>query len=120
MNENAMEFVAIGGSFLDKVDVVDFASGITFSETRLAEDSANAAILDIGEYPGNAEGRLVGLELVGLELDFFLRGRVALGRSDRRLVCGHDSVGEVDRISRRDLVSIFCENREKIQHSNNE
>lgn len=109
MNENAMEFVAIGGSFLDKVDVVDFATGITFSETRLAEDSANAAILDIGEYPGDAEGRLVGLEL-----DFFLRGRVALGRSDRRLVCGHDSVGEVDRIRWRDAVSIFCENREKI------
>ena len=66
MDENAMEIVAIGGSFLDKVDVVDFATGITFSETRLAEDSANAAILDIDEYPGDAEGRLVGLEL-----DFF-------------------------------------------------
>ena len=109
MNENAMEFVAIGGSFFDKVDVVDFATGITFSETRLAEDSANATILDIEEYPGDAEGRLVGLEL-----DFILRGRVAIGRSDRRLVCGHDSVGEVDRIRWRDLVSIFCENREKI------
>ena len=115
MDENAMEFVAIWGSFLDKVDVVDFATGITFSETRLAEDSANATILDIDEYPGNAEGRLVGLEF-----DLFLRGRVALGRSDRRLVCGHDSVGEVDRIRRRDPVSIFCENREKIQYSNNE
>jgi len=54
MNENAIEFVAIGCSFLDKVDVVDIATSLTFSETGLAEDSANAAILDIGEYPGNA------------------------------------------------------------------
>lgn len=64
MDEDAMEFVAIWGSFLDKVDVIDFATGSTFSETRLAEDSANATILDIDEYPGNAEGRLVGLELL--------------------------------------------------------
>ena len=65
MDENAMEFVAIGGSFLDKVDVVDFAPCLTFSETRLAEDSANAAILDIDEYPGDAEGRFMGLEMDG-------------------------------------------------------
>ncbi len=90
MNEDAVEFVAIGGVFFDKVDVIDFATGIAFSKTGLAEDSANATFLDVGENPRNAEGGLMGLEF-----GFFLgcgghRGRI-LGRSSRRLVCGHCS-----------------------------
>ena len=54
MDEYAVVFLAIGSGFLDKVDVIDFATGIAFGETSFAEDSANATILDVGEYPGDA------------------------------------------------------------------
>ena len=64
MDEDAVVFLAIGSGFLDKVDVIDFATGITFSETRFAEDRANATILDVRENPRNAEGGLMGLELL--------------------------------------------------------
>ena len=64
MDEDAVVFLAIGSGFLDKVDVIDFATGIAFGKTSLAEDSANAAVLDVRENPRNAEGRLMGLELL--------------------------------------------------------
>ena len=54
MDKDAMEFITIGSSFLDKVDVIDFATGIAFGETSFAEDRANATILDVEEYPGDA------------------------------------------------------------------
>ena len=84
-----MIFRAIFSGFFDKVDVVDYATGITLRETDFSEDSANAAILDIEENPGDAEGRLMREELK-VFLEIFL-GRGVLGRSSRRLVCGHCS-----------------------------
>ena len=64
MDEDAVVFLAIGSGFLDKVDVIDFATGIAFGKTSLAEDSANAAVLDVRENPRNAQGGLMGLELL--------------------------------------------------------
>ena len=98
MNEDAVEFVAIGGVFFDKVDVIDFATGIAFSKTGLAEDSANATFLDVGEYARDAEGRFVGSERFndrtagkGCSVGVNGLGSGTLGRRSRRLICGHVS-----------------------------
>ena len=115
MDEDAVVFLAIGCGFLDKVDVIDFATGIAFGKTSLAEDSANAAVLDVRENPRNAEGGLMGLEF-----DLFLDGGV-LGRSCRRLLSGHDSVRDcADDTSVRCGFNFFGKSKKKYEMLNNE
>ncbi len=90
MDENAIEFLAISALFGDEVDVVDFA------DAEFTEDGGNAAFLDVGEDPGDAEGRLMGQERFHNRTTSEggggrIEGRVVLGRSSRRIRSGHVS-----------------------------
>ena len=93
MYEDAIEFLAISAGLGDEVDVVDFA------DTEFTEDGGNAAILDVGEDTGDAEGRLMGQELFrnrDTNDRGVLGGGVVLGRSGRRILSGHVSRRSAD------------------------
>ena len=98
VDEYAVELGAIACGFFNKVDVVDDASGIALGNATLAEDGADATFLDVGEYARDAEGRFVGSERFndrtagkGCGIGVNGLGSGTLGRSSRRLICGHVS-----------------------------
>ena len=59
VDEDAMERIAMGVILRDEVDVVDVR------DTDFPEDGADAFFGDVGEDPGDAEGRLMRSELTG-------------------------------------------------------